>query len=329
MYNSLPVTIIGFITLFLLALRFLNFLYIYFKPSSLYLYQKPGAWALVTGASNGIGLGFARALSAKGFNVILHGRNESKLQRIIADLQRIYPKTLYRTVIADASNSHGMNPSIEAIVSSLHDLPGPLTVLINNVGGDANLPRFFLPLREYTSTDVDGMFNLNARFTTQLTRALLPTLSANNQRGLVINVSSLVGVIAIPYLSIYAGTKAYLYTWSTSLSRELAIENIPIEVLSLVVGRVTDTGTLNEPSSIFIPSNDTVARATLGRVGCGSVVVAPYWGHGIEWEFMGALPLWLQGLFTSAAAAQGREDETKRIKRSKSNQNFRVRSREY
>ena len=312
MYDSLPVTIIGFITLFLLALRFLNFLYIYFKPSSLYLYQKPGAWALVTGASNGIGLGFARALSAKGFNVILHGRNESKLQRIIVDLQKTYPKTLYRTVIADASNSHGMNSSIEAIAASLHDLPGPLTVLINNVGGAANLPRAFLPLREYTSTDADGVINLNARFTTQLTRALLPTLSANNQRGLVMNVSSLAGVIGLPYLSVYGGTKAYLYTWSTSLSRELAIENIPIEVLSLVVGRVTDTGFLNEPSSIFTPSNDTLARAALRRAGCGNVVVAPYWGHGIQWEFVKALPLWLQGLFANTAVLSEKEDEVKR-----------------
>ena len=311
MYDFL-ITTTGLITLFLLTLRFLSFLYIYLKPSSLHLYQKPGAWALVTGASNGIGLSFARVLSAKGFNVILHGRNESKLQAVIADLQKTYPKTLYRIVIADASNSHGMNSSIEAIASSLHDLPGPLTVLINNVGGAANLRRAFLPLREYTSTDADGVINLNARFTTQLTRALLPTLSANNQRGIVMNVSSLAGVIGLPYLSVYGGTKAYLYAWSTSLSRELAIENIPIEVLSLVVGRVTDTGFLNEPSSIFTPSNDTLARAALRRAGCGNVVVAPYWGHGIQWEFVKALPLWLQGLFANTAVLREKEDEVKR-----------------
>ena len=312
MYDFL-ITTTGLITLFLLTLRFLSFFYIYLKPSSLHLYQKPGAWALVTGASNGIGLSFARVLSAKGFNVILHGRNESKLQAVIADLQKTYPKTLYRIVIADASNSHGMKSSIEAIVASLHDLPGPLTVLINNVGGSSNLPRVFLPLREYTSADADSVLNLNARFTTQLTRALLPTLFANNKHGLVINLSSLAGVVGIPYCSAYSGTKAYLYAWSASLSRELAIDNIPIEVLSLAVGRVTDTGFFKEPSSIFTPTSDTLARAALGRVGCGSVVVAPYWGHGVQLLFLQTCPVWLERPFTNASALKEKEEEAKQI----------------
>ena len=312
MYDSL-VTITGFITLSLLALRFLNFIYTYLKPSSLHLYQKFGAWAFVTGASDGIGRGFTRVLSEKGFNVILHGRNKSKLQGVVADLQKKYPNTQYRIVIADASNSDEMNPSIQAIVDSLHDLPGPLTVLINNVGGTGNLPRTFLPLRKYTSSNVDSVLNVNARFTTLLTRALLPTLSANNQHGLVINLSSLAGIIGIPYCSVYSGTKAYLNAWSTSLSRELAIENVPIQVLSLAVGRVTDTVFYREPSSIFAPTSNTLARAALGRVGYGGVVLAPYWGHGVQRAFVEALPVWLESLFTNASILKEIENEDKRV----------------
>lgn len=311
-YDTL-LTTAGLIYLSILSLRILNFLYIHLRPSSLHLYHTPGAWALVTGASDGIGRAFARNLSAKGFNVILHGRNQTKLEGVMADLKKVYPKTQYRIVTADASNSHGMKQAIEDIANSLHDLPGPLTILINNVGGTSNLPRTFLALRSYTSADVDGVINLNARFTTQLTRALLPMLSANGQKGLVMNLSSLAGVIGTPYTSVYSGTKAYLSAWSTSLSRELALDGIPVEVLSLVVGRVTDTVFFKEQASLFTPGSNTLAKAALGKVGCGQVVVEPYWGHGLQMGLVTSLPVWMQSAFTNKAVVGEKEAEDKRM----------------
>ena len=103
------------------------------RPSTLHVYRhsKSGSWALVTGASDGIGLGFCEELLARGFNVLLHGRNPQKLDRIIGELSTKYPERSLDKVIADASKYDNGYEEIARKVKSLH---GPLTVLVNNVG---------------------------------------------------------------------------------------------------------------------------------------------------------------------------------------------------
>ncbi|KAL9112670.1 MAG: hypothetical protein Q9187_007730, partial [Circinaria calcarea] len=179
---------LGILTTCYYFLRFFQFIYLFIRPSSLPRYlRRPSSWALITGASSGIGFGFAQELCSRGFNVILHGRNPNKLERLQAELQRQFPDRSIRIAIADAVQSK-VASSIEDIVSSLRDLQ--LTVLINNIGGITGMaPPPFKTLAAYTAQEVDETIKVNAGFATQITRALLPVLQ-KNQPSLILNIGS-------------------------------------------------------------------------------------------------------------------------------------------
>jgi 17beta-estradiol 17-dehydrogenase / very-long-chain 3-oxoacyl-CoA reductase len=90
-----------------------------------------GSWAVVTGATGGIGLGFVEAFSARGFNLVLIGRNQAKLDKTIRALKKKFNKTKYRTILADFAET----PTTEfydGIMSKMSDLD--VSVLVNNVG---------------------------------------------------------------------------------------------------------------------------------------------------------------------------------------------------
>lgn len=110
--------------------------YLYASNITKYLNNQPqddseASWALVTGASDGIGRALSSELGSRGFNVIVHGRNESKLVKVVTELQKEHPGRMFRYVVADAA--HFTTADIERIVAVVADIK--LTVLINNVGG--------------------------------------------------------------------------------------------------------------------------------------------------------------------------------------------------
>ncbi len=101
-----------------------TFVWTFVRPSRLHRYNHSSPWALVTGASDGIGLGFIQELLARDFDVLLHGRNETKLRRIQGELSNQYPKRSVDIVIADAA---AYGNSYEAVIEKVKTLPGKLT----------------------------------------------------------------------------------------------------------------------------------------------------------------------------------------------------------
>ncbi|KAL9090973.1 MAG: hypothetical protein Q9159_001716 [Coniocarpon cinnabarinum] len=301
--ENLPVGIIlglallSSVRLLHLLVQLYFFIHLHFVHSStLSRYRRPGAWALVTGATGGIGEVFADQLAQQGFNIVLHGRNEGKLQTSISIFERKYPKASFRYVVADAANSHGMKQAILRTTDEMASLPGPLTVLVNNVGalnGIYGHKSPFLALQNITAADVDSTINLNARFTTQLTRGLLPIMSGkppNSNRPqakaapfLILNISSLGGVLGSPLLSVYSGTKAYISSWSCALSQELAMQPhlSTGECMCFSSGIVAETGGVSQKSNFWQPTARIWVRAALDKVGCGRLLVRPYIGHDI------------------------------------------------
>lgn len=133
---QLLVSIIGTGVVLTVIARFGRFLWSYLlRPSSLprYCHSETGSWALITGASDGIGRGFADELLSNGFNVLIHGRNEEKLQGIQKGMKLRWPRRGVEYVVADASET---NAELR-VVEKVKTLPGRLTVLVNNVGGEA------------------------------------------------------------------------------------------------------------------------------------------------------------------------------------------------
>jgi len=301
-----PVYYLGLLTTSHYLLRVLKFIFLFVRQSSLPRYlHGTNSWALVTGASSGIGFGFAQELCRRGFNVVLHGRNPVKLARLKADLNRQYPDRSIRIAVADALRSDLVSP-VEDIASTVRDLH--LTVLINNIGGLAGIVTpDFKTLDTHTAREVDDTINLNDRFATQLTRALLPVL-VKNQPSLILNVGSMATVMRMPYLSVYAAAKAYDMAFSSNLAAEMKAERREVEVLGILVGNVQTEARPGLATSTMTPSARVMARAALERVGCGRSVVHGYLPHALQQASLDCLPDALLGIFVQKEAKQLREN---------------------
>lgn len=309
---------IGLVTAILVVTKALQFLSVYLLPSRIarYAHTTNGhpPWALVTGASDGIGRGFAAELAKQGFNVVLHGRNHAKLSSVMSHLQERHPDRSFRILIADASkiaclscirpakgqshthDGHGdttESPSVDfdGLRTALDGLN--LTVLINNAGGGALNPTF-LSLGESSEARITGNVSLNALFPLHLTRALLPTLRRNSP-SLVVSVSSLADS-GLPLLVSYSASKRFLLTMTEAVVREMKLlgKGSDVELLGVRVGKTTNTAYFTEKPSFFTPDSQTMARASLEKAGYGHGVVVGYWAHALQHIFINAMPLWVK-----------------------------------
>lgn len=270
------------------AFTFLLFIKLQFRTSTTlprYHHGRPGkTWALVTGASDGIGHGFAQELCAAGFNVLLHGRNASKLGKIQEALEEAYPTVQVSYVVADAASA---DADIDGIVEAARALPGKLTILVNNVGGQHNDP-LYGALTDIDAAYMDSNINVNARFPAQLTRALMSLLMANAP-SLVITMGSVSSIKGIPFLATYSGTKAFNLRFSEAVKCEMLAANADVEVLGLLVGN-TLSNTNTTAVQGFTCSSRDLAKHALNKVGCGKAVVWAWWRHAVQGAFVALLP---------------------------------------
>lgn len=307
---------VGVLSLFGVLYSLASFVSPFLRPSKLgrYLHDTDGkpAWALVTGASDGIGKQFCHQLAARGFNVVLHGRNPSKLARVRDELVSAFPHRQFRSLIADGSaiacNScrPETSPSLsrisktsvdgqpdlvdfDAIAASLEDIN--LTVLVNNAGGGVVNPVYEF-LQHCSESRLVGNINLNAVFPLLMQARLLPQL-LRNAPSLVINIGSMADN-GLPMLASYASSKKFGDTASRILSRELVLQgrHPDLEVLSVRVGEVTATSYNSHPVSFFEPDAATMAAAALARVGCGRSAVIGYFPHALQQAAMDLAPAW-------------------------------------
>ncbi|KAK9851815.1 NAD(P)-binding protein [Penicillium brevicompactum] len=141
------------------------------------------SWAIVTGASAGIGLGYAEELITRGFGVIIFGHKLDELQQAEIHLRTISDNSDIRIVKLDA-----ITASPTEIKDALNEFKQlHITILINNVGGAVSWP-FYKPSREHTADEVDNTINLNARavkgFIASFSRAISREMKAT---GVAIN----------------------------------------------------------------------------------------------------------------------------------------------
>ncbi|KAF4815182.1 Very-long-chain 3-oxoacyl-CoA reductase [Colletotrichum siamense] len=322
------ISAVGIFTIGVVVVKAINLIAIYSLPSRLSRYAHTSSngnapWALVTGASDGIGHALAHELAMQGFNVVIHGRNHSKLSAALSRLQATHPERSFRLLIADASTVPCMNciesehPSstgdssqnpldFNAIQADLNDLH--LTVLINNAGGGALNP-ICLPLSESFAARITGNVSLNALFPLHLTRVLLPILR-RNAPALVMNISSMADK-GFPLLASYSASKQFLMNMTRAVGLELRLDDgdKQVEMLGVRIGRVTDVSHCKEPPSLFTPDSQTMARAALARSGRGNGIVVGYWAHALQQLGSSLLPAWAQDQVIMAVMRKERERE--------------------
>ena len=165
-------------------------------------------WALVTGATGGIGAEFARYLARHGTHLVLTGRDTVKLGDLAAELGSTGVKLVLKPVdLADRD-------ARVALHQQLIDDGIAISTLVNNAGYG-----FFEPVIDSEPDALLGMLEVNVVALTHLTRLFLPAMVEAGQ-GSIINVGSTGGYQPIPRMAVYAASKAYVRSFSTALWHE-------------------------------------------------------------------------------------------------------------
>ncbi len=181
--------------------------------------RRYGGWAVVTGASSGLGAAFARRLAADGVPVVLVARREDRLSTLAAALRRDHGVD---TLVAPLDLA--VPDCAERLVAVVDERP--VGVLVNNAG--AGRAGAFLDADPAT---LAAMVAVNATAPVCLTHAFLPQM-LERRRGAVVFVASVVAYQATPYLSVYAATKAFDLVLGESLYGELAGTGIDVLTVS-------------------------------------------------------------------------------------------------
>ncbi len=178
-----------------------------------------GPWALVTGASSGIGRGFALALAERGLSVVLVARRRGLLDEVAAEIATRF-RTSTRVVDMDLA-APGAAAALTAAVSDLE-----IGLLVANAG-TGWIGRFDLQEPETHSQ----MIRLHCESTVELTARLLPQMKQRRRGGVVI-VSSAGGLVPLPYYALYGATKALLLNWGEALAFEMKGSGVDVMVVA-------------------------------------------------------------------------------------------------
>ena len=172
-------------------------------------------WALVTGATAGIGESFTRLLASKGYNIALVARDEARLHERAAGLREKYGIQTF-VLPADLATKSGVK-SVEKYIQSYE-----IQVLINNAGFGIN--------KAFTVSDLgdeQDLLNVLVRAPMRLMHVILPGMK-ERKSGTIINVSSVAGFIAG---GTYSAAKSYLTVLSESLNTELRGTGVIVSAL--------------------------------------------------------------------------------------------------
>ena len=224
---------------------------------------------LVTGASSGIGEEFCKRLAKPGINLIMVARREGKLLEL---KRRFNPSvTSMHSVIADLSTIHGIAHVQDVIRQS-----SPVDLLINNAGSSA-YGRF----SDSSPATQTSIARVQIEATLSLTRTVLPFMREQNF-GRIINVSSIGAFISLKKTAVYGASKAFLCSFSRSLSEEEADHDIKVQCLCPGMTRteIHDSAVFSDFDKSRVPDKlwmtpDAVVAASLEALESEKLFVIP------------------------------------------------------
>ena len=228
-----------------------------------------GELALVTGASSGIGRELAREFAAHGHGLVLVARRRARLEALKHELERDHA---VRVRVVEADLYDPATPDRLARLLARE----PIGILVNNAGtleggSFAGMPR----------ARVLEMLQLNVTALVTLTHALLPRM-LDRGGGRIVNVASIAAFAPIPWLGVYAATKAFVLSFSEALGEELRDRDITVTAVcpGLTDSEMADAALERAPGlrpwrgQLFAPAAE-VARAAYSGCVAGEPVVVP------------------------------------------------------
>ncbi len=212
-------------------------------------------WAVITGASSGIGAEMARIYAARGRSLVLTARRADRLATLKAEIEARSPTLRIETIVLDLEQPDGA----EALVAELDRRGVETETLVNNAGFGLRGRFATLPY-----DDQAAMLQLNVVTLTKLCRLALPGLIAR-RRGGILNVASTASFQAVPFMAAYAATKAYVLSLSEALHEESRRHGVV--VTALCPGPTATEFTIRadmEKSKLFERAMDAAAVAQIG-----------------------------------------------------------------
>jgi uncharacterized protein len=224
---------------------------------------------LVTGASSGIGRELAREFAAHGHDLVVLARRRARLEALKRELERDHP---VRVRVVEADLYDPATPDRLARLLARE----PIGILVNNAGtleggSFAGMPR----------ARVLAMLQLNVTALVTLTHALLPRMLARGG-GRIVNIASIAAFAPIPWLGVYAATKAFVLSFSEALGEELREQGITVTAVcpGLTDSEMADAALERAPGlkpwrgQLFAPAAE-VARVAWAGCMAGAPVAVP------------------------------------------------------
>lgn len=177
-----------------------------------------GKWALVTGASRGIGQQIALGLSAQGCSLVLHARELENLEQTLLLLKGQSDRAV--CVAGDLASPEG----VQQVIAGVHSCPGRVDILYNN----AAIQNAWKQVWQITQEEWRESFQVNLFALVALCQAFIPGMQQHNY-GRVINVSS--GIRDVPNLAPYSASKAAVDKYTRDLAVELRGSNVLVNLL--------------------------------------------------------------------------------------------------
>ena len=235
-------------------------------------------WALVTGATVGIGESFTRLLASKGYNVVLVARDEARLHERAAGLREKYGVQTF-VLPADLSTNEGC-ASVEDYIKTYE-----IDVLINNAGFGIN--------KAFSASELvaeQQMFDVLIRTPMRLMHTAIPGMKQRNS-GTIINVSSVASFIAG---GTYSASKSYLTVLSESLHTEVSGSGVMVSALCPGFTRTEfhQRGRMKMgqlPQFMWLNADELVAKSWKDAL-AGKAVSIPGWQYKVLVGVLNLLP---------------------------------------
>ena len=224
--------------------------------------ERYGPWALVTGASSGIGREFARQLAARGLSVVLVARRAERLEALADELAMRYAIDT-RVAAVDLCRDDFLDPIREATAGL------EIGLLVNSAGFSRTGP--FLDMDR---DELQRMLNLNVRAPALLTHEYGPAMRAR-RRGGVVMVASVTGFVGTPLWALYSASKAFDLHFGEALAAELRGDGVDVLALAPGTTRTEFLDVAGITDFLGMEAADVVAHA-LARLGRADVAV-PGW----------------------------------------------------
>jgi NAD(P)-dependent dehydrogenase (short-subunit alcohol dehydrogenase family) len=180
-----------------------------------------GKVAVITGGNSGIGEAIAKAFAREGALVVITGRRQVDLDRVVSDIVKEEGKAF--SVAGSVTDELRVQETVRQTVQRF----GRLDILVNNAG----LGDFGKRLHEIDDPTWTQVLDVNLTGVFRMTRAVLPQM-LKQQRGAIVNISSIASLVGIPTLSAYAASKGALDSLTRSLAVDYAKEGIRCNVVN-------------------------------------------------------------------------------------------------